>query len=81
MNGKGLGRTREQNKPTYLLDVCDVSEFNDFVPLGRPGSGAGALETQMTEETEESQRTPNDPTGFHKLTYEESKTCLLQQRI
>lgn len=55
VNGKCSGRTREHNKPAYLLDVCDVTEFNDFVPLRRPGSGAGALETQMTEETEEIQ--------------------------
>lgn len=34
----------------YLLDISDVCELDDFVPLG---AGTGALETQMTEETKE----------------------------
>lgn len=36
-----------------LLYVFDVDQFDDFVPLGGSRSGAGALETQITEEMEE----------------------------
>lgn len=34
----------------YLLNVNDVSQFNDFVPLG-----VGAFETKVTGEMDESQ--------------------------
>lgn len=51
---RGGHRTRDS---AYLLDDCDVLEFNDFVPLGGSRPGAGALETQMTEETKEIQST------------------------
>lgn len=50
--GGHLNWTRDS---AYLLDVSDVDQFDDFVPLGGSRPGAGALETQMTEETEEIQ--------------------------
>lgn len=40
-----------------LLYVFDVDQFDDFVPLGGSRPGAGALETQITEEMEETQLT------------------------
>lgn len=50
--GGHLNWTRDS---AYLLDVSDVDQFDDFIPLGGSRPGAGALETQMTEETEEIQ--------------------------
>lgn len=33
----------------YLLYVSDVHQLDDFVLLGGAGSGAGALEAQVTD--------------------------------
>lgn len=33
----------------YLLYVSDVHQFNDFILLRGAGSGAGALEAQVTD--------------------------------
>lgn len=51
-------REQTERESVYLLDFFDFMQLDDFVPLGGSRLGAGALETQMTEETEESQLTP-----------------------
>lgn len=48
--GDPHSRSRKHRQNFVLLDISDVCELDDFVPLG---AGTGALETQMTEETNE----------------------------
>lgn len=58
---RGRGEEKGGGGPTDLLDVCDVHQLDDFVPLGR--TGLGAFEAQVTSGGERNRGAAQQLTG------------------